>query len=87
MCRCAIGTRFCALRTDTRIVREQNSITGQPRPVTVWTSPLSTVFGVALMVCAASTATGSESEQDDGQGDDSAHARMVSQRLYNRLVI
>ena len=32
MCRCAIGAAFCALRTDTLMVREQNSITGHPRP-------------------------------------------------------
>jgi hypothetical protein len=51
--RCAIGTEFCALRTDTRTVREQNSITGQPLPLTVWTAVVRTVDGEAEMLRAA----------------------------------
>jgi hypothetical protein len=54
MWRWAIGAEFWALRTETRTVLEQNSITGQPRPRTVWMSVLLTVFGVALMVWTAS---------------------------------
>ena len=48
-CRWAIGAEFCALRTETRTVREQNSITGQPRPRTVWMSARLTVLGEAVM--------------------------------------
>lgn len=51
--RCAIGTEFWALRTDTRTVREQNSITGQPLPLTVWTAVVRTVDGEAEMLRAA----------------------------------
>src|SRR5215210_8950799 len=53
MCRCAIGAEFWALRTETRTVREQNSMTGQLRPRTVWTSARLTVWGVAAMRCGA----------------------------------
>jgi hypothetical protein len=56
MCRWAIGAEFCALRTETRMVREQNSITGQPRPRTVWVSARSIDFGVAVMDSAAGDA-------------------------------
>jgi hypothetical protein len=51
--RCAIGTEFCALRTDTRTVREQNSMTGQPLPLTVWTAVVRTLDGDAEMLGAA----------------------------------
>src|SRR6185295_6669011 len=47
--RWAIGTRFWGLRTATRMVLEQNSMTGQPRPRTVWMSARLTVLGEAVM--------------------------------------
>src|SRR5919109_3229820 len=50
MWRWAIGAEFWALLTNTRTVREQNSMTGQPRPRTVWTSVRLTVLGEAVMV-------------------------------------
>jgi hypothetical protein len=58
MCRCAIGAAFCALFTDTRIVREQNSITGQPAPRTVWISVRLTVLGEAVMRWATTAVAG-----------------------------
>ena len=58
MWRCAIGAAFWALLTETRIVREQNSMTGQPLPCTVWTAVRPTVFGVAVMRWAAAAAAG-----------------------------
>jgi hypothetical protein len=49
MWRCAIGAAFWALLTETRTVREQNSMTGQPLPRTVWTAVRPTAFGVARL--------------------------------------
>ena len=49
ICRCAIGAEFWSLRTDTLMVREQNSITGQLRPRTTWIASWSTLTGSAVM--------------------------------------
>src|SRR5215210_8132774 len=49
-CLCAIGAEFWTLRTDTLIVREQNSITGQLRPRTVWIWSEPTTAGSALIL-------------------------------------
>jgi hypothetical protein len=53
MWRCAMGAAFWALLTDTRTVREQNSMTGHPLPRTVWMAPRFTVLGEAVMRWAA----------------------------------
>src|SRR5215217_630609 len=74
-CRCVTGAELCALRTKNRTVREQNSITGQPRPRTVWMSVVAIVLGLALMICAALAAAGAAA---------ATHARRAAMRAVVR---
>ena len=64
------------------MVREQNSITGQSRPVTTWTSVRSTRAGLAEMRCrwdcaGTAAAATSEAARTAAEGGSGTHAAIV----------